>query len=69
MSTTPEDNDELFLIFNDNPTAHRMTIEEHRKKVRQALLIELADVFTNTLSLDWHNWEIADFLNSYRPNE
>jgi len=69
MSTTLEDNDEVVFIFNDNPPVHHMTIEEHRKKVRQALLIELADIFANTLSLEWRNWEIADFLNSYRANE
>lgn len=63
------DYETVVVDISSNIIKHHMTIAEHRKKVREGLLIELADIFTNTLSKEWHNWEIADFLNSYRANE
>lgn len=62
-------NEDLIIIESKSNIVRSVTIRDHRKKVREELLIELADVFANTDNKEWHNWEISDFLNSYRANE
>ena len=68
MGINESNNDELVFV-PDITIARKITIEEYRKKVRESLLIELANIFSSSLSTEWKSYEIADFLNSYRNNE
>lgn len=63
--------DEFRVTFEDTTRLpiRLKTYGEYEKTIRNNLLSELVEIFENTIHDDWKNWEVVDFLNSYKESK